>query len=591
VKSVAFLFLGDDPMYPKEQMHRIKFTKLTKEQIDQKLIATAAGPKCASEFSDALAGKSLKIVTDNGPVLNYSFKSKYKLTLAEGAGSPVESGYGALTLKQVVFFSHMIPKTQKGYNVFVDLKTNLATVLEVWFSGGKDSGGLVLDDREVQRQIYYGYVETPGKEAPKARHSLTNRIEGKGFHWTQDAGIETLEFYPSIVSSSFVELTRFGGELTFCGPSDYIKINDHLFIYDRTECEMSGILTLYVMDLLSVQQAGVRLGFNERDELEYYIFKGTGEILGQLAIFEPFRDHGEKISLGPTRPQTSQKGERPVYRPFRDNQPMSEEEVYKAVQKSTKIFPGGDAMAGNKMEPTDYLVGKEFTVRYDGGGPAWNYKFDDIKKLRWRKDGETQWHEEVYEAFEPDDDLIFFSHMQSGTRPPQNVQIVLDFANGLTSCVNSQLGSKYMANEVSYNITFGVVEMNGFAAPKYMRHAHTDELAGQAYTWNYSDNLTSMHVYSTPHSYSWTIFMDNGALGMQWSSPSQYVKIRDGVYLFSWVEEACNGGQGTIVINAKTMHDCGFSFGGGKQGLNLGTMGAYARHAGFYDVKKFFGPK
>jgi hypothetical protein len=577
--------------FPNEQMHRIKFTKITKEQVDQKLAATAAGPKSASEFSDALAGKTLKIVTDNGPVLSYAFKGKNKLTLSEGAGAPVESGYGALKLKQVVFFSHMVPKTQKGYNVFIDLKTNLATVFEVWFCGGKDSGGLVLGDREVQRQIYYGYVDSPGKEAPKDRHRITNRIEGKGFHWTQDTGIETLEFYPSIVSSSFVELTRLGGELTFCGPSDYIKINDHMFIYDRTECEMSGVLTLYVMDLLTVQQAGVRLGFNEKDELEYYIFNGTGEIVGQLAIFESFRDHGEKIALGPTRPQTNQKGERPVYRPFRDNQPMSEEDLYKAVQKSAKIFPSGDAMAGNKMAPTDCLVGKEFTVRYDGGGPVWNYRFDDNKKLRWQREGDVQWHEEIYEAFEPDDDMVFFSHLHSGTRPPECVQIVLDFSNGLTSCVNSRLGSKYMANEVSYNIIFGVIEMKGLTAPKYFRHSHTDELVGHAYTWNYSDNLTSMHVYSTPHSYSWTIFMDNGALGMQWSSPSQYVKIRDGIYLFSWVEEACNGGQGTIVINAKTMHDCGFSFSGGKQGLNFGTMGAYARHAGFYDVNKFFGPK
>ncbi len=574
--------------YPQEQMHRIKFTKLTKQQINQKLAATAAGPKSASVFSDALAGKSLKIVTDSGPVLNYSFKSKSALSLAEGAGSAVESGYGALALKQVIFFSHMVPKTQKGYNVFIDLKTNLATVFEVWFCGGKDSAGLALDDREVQRHIYHGYVDFPGREAPKERHRLTNRIEGKGFHWKQDTGVETLEFYPSIVSSSFVELTRSGGELTFCGPSDYIKINDHMFIYDRTECEMSGIFTLYVLDLLSVEQAGVRLGFNERDELEYYIFKGTGEILGQIAIFEPFNDRGEKISLGPARPQTGQKGERPVYRPFRENQPMPEEEVYKAVQKNSRIFAGSDAMAGNKMPPTDYLVGKEFTVRYDNGGPAWNYRFDDMRKLRWRKDGDPQWREEIYEAFEPDDDLVFFSHIHSGTRPPKNVQIVLDFASGLTSCVNSQLGSRYMANEVSYVILFGVIEMKGLVAPKYFRHDHTDELAGYAYTWNYSDSLTSMHVYSTPHSYSWTIFMENGALGMQWSSPSQYVKIRDGVYLFSWVEEACNGGQGTIVINTKTMHDCGFGFSGGKNGLSLSAMGAYARHAGYFDVKKFY---
>jgi hypothetical protein len=579
-----------DTKYPKEQMHRIKYTKLTKEQIDQKLMPAVAGPGPASEFSTSLIGKSLKIVSDNGPVLTYAFKSRNKLAIAEGNSTAVESGYSALDLKQIIFFSHLVPKTRKGYGVFVDLKTNLATVFEVWFCGGQDSGGLVLDNREVQRQIYYGYVEAAGKEAPKARHGLTNRIEGKGFHWRQDNGIETLEFYASVVSSSFVELTRLGGELTFCGPSDYLKINDHMFIYDRTECEMSGIITMYALDLLTTKQVGMRLGFNEKDELEYYMFTGTGEIVGQLAIFEPFRDRGEKIVLGPTRPQTNKKGERPVYRPFRENQPMPEEEVYKAVQKSARVFAGGDAMAGNKMPPTDYLVGREFTVRYDTGA-AWNYRFDDIKKLHWRREGETQWHEEVYEAFEPDDDLIFFAHLHSGTRPIECVQIVLDFANGLASCVDSKLGSKYMANEVSYRFIFGAVEMEGLEPPKYWRHAFTDELAGQAYTWNYSDNLTSMHVYSTPHSYSWTIFMESGAMGMQWSSPSQYAKIRKGVYLFSWVEEACNGGQGTIVINTKTMHDAGFSFSGGKNGLNLGTMGAYARHAGSFDVRKFFGVK
>ena len=64
-------------------MHRFKYTKLTKEQIGQKLKATEAGPECASEFSDILEGKSLKIVTEDGPVLDYSFKKDNKLTLSE----------------------------------------------------------------------------------------------------------------------------------------------------------------------------------------------------------------------------------------------------------------------------------------------------------------------------------------------------------------------------------------------------------------------------------------------------------------------------------------------------------------------------
>jgi hypothetical protein len=44
--------------------------------------------------------------------------------------------------------------------------------------------------------------------------------------------------------------------------------------------------------------------------------------------------------------------------------------------------------------------------------------------------------------------------------------------------------------------------------------------------------------------------------------------------------ESGYGGQGTIVINTKIMHDCGFGFSGGKGGVSLSAMGAYARHAG-----------
>ena len=568
--------------FPKEQLHRIKYTKLTKEQIDRKLDTVAAGPECRSEYSDTLEGKVLKIVTDDGPVLTYTFKAGRRLTLVEDSASAIEAGYGALTLKDIILFSHMIPKTQKGFIVIIDLKTNLTTVFEVWFSGYKDL-------REIQRQMYYGYVEVPGREVPEKRHHLTNRIEGKGFYWKQDTGIETLELYPSIVSSSFIELTRLGGELTFCGPSDYIMISDDLYIYNRVECEMSGIITLYVLDLQNVDQVGVRLGFNEEDELEYYMFRGAGEIVGQIAHFEPLADRGEKISFGSYVPPMTEKGQRIVYRPLSMSPPMTEEEVQAAVQKKTTVFSEDGLMGGDqKMLPTDYLVGKKITVRCDGKGPVMNYSFDEMKKLRWQREGETQWHEERYEAFEPADNLIFFCHPLSNTGPAECKKIAVDFTTALATCVSSKLGSEYMANEVSYTIDFGILESEGLTAPRYYRHAFTDELVGGALTWNYSDMLSSMHVYSTPHSYSWTIFMGNGAFGMQWSSHADYVKLRDDIYLFTWVEEACNGTQGTIIINNRIMHDCGFAFHVDKEGLNLSTIGAYSRNAGYYDIKKYF---
>jgi hypothetical protein len=584
-------------------MHRFKYSKLANEQIASKLVRAESGPKCISELSDALVGKSLKIVTDDGPVLSYRFKDEKVLVISENGGASVEAGYGALKLKQMVFFSHMVPKTLKGYGVFIDLNSNLVTVLEVWFCGGKDNQGQVLDNREVQRQMYFGYVEVVGKEAPKSRHHTTNRIEGKGMYWKQDTGIETLEFYTSVVSTNFVELTRQVDDLSYCSPSDYILVDDSLFIYDRTECELSGIMTMFVVDLFTETQAGMRLGFNEKDELEYYIFRGTGKVLGHLARLEPFNVHGEKISLG-TIPQSKPdqpvpKGQRIAYRPARTFENLSEAEMHQAAEKNTIAFPWdpespkekAGIMMVNAPQLSELLVGKEFRLRYDNDGPVWEYKVVDRKTLNWRNKGEQQWRKETYRAFEADEKLVFFAHMHSGSRPRVSVKIALDLRNGLTTCILSKMGTEYYGNEVSYRTIFGIAEIEGVETPKYVRHEFTNELVGHGFARSWSDTTTSMHLYTTPHSASWTIYTEDQTLGMQWSAPCIYVKLRPGVYLFNLMEEACDGIETCIVMNQKTMRVCGFEYEGGSRGVELSVVGSIARSLGRYDVKRFFEPK
>jgi hypothetical protein len=566
--------------YPHEQMHRIKYTKLAPEQILSKLSA-ANGPVSASPLSDVLAGKSLSIVLDNGPALQYTFTSANRLTVAEGDAAAVQAGYGALTLDRLTLFSHLVPRTQRGYTVVVDQDTNLATVFEVWFSGYQDN-------REVQRQVYHGYVDQAGKSAPAMRHGITNRVEGKGFYWKQDNGVETIEYYPSVMYSNFVELTRFGGELSFCAPSDYIKISDDKYIYSRVEAEFSGTMTTYVLDPNRAEQIGMRLGFDHTDTLEYYMFRGRGEWVGQIAQFEQFGDVGTTIPQG-NRPAPTAKGARAVYRPLRTFPDMTKAQVDEAAVKKN-IFPANNAMAGNKGPVSNFLTGKELTLRYDNG-QAFNYRVDEIQKLRWRREGDSAWHEERYEAWESAPGVIMFGHLLSGAPNHDMFSIVVDFDHALVTCLNGSMGTPYRANEAAVKTLFGVVEMKGLTPPKYRRHQFTDELVGRAVTWNYRPGLTSMHLYSTPHSLSWIIFQENGAGGMEWSGPASYVKIRDELYLAYWLEEACNGTLGTILVNLRTMRNCGIDYNVRTNGLLLGAVGAHARHAGRFNVTKYFIPK
>ena len=589
------LWYGDRHM--NTPMHRFNYTKLTKEEITRKLVPAVSGPKCISGFSDVPAGRSIKIVTGEGPVLSYEFRDKNKLRLSENGGNVIEAGYGSLALKQMFFFSHMVPRTLKGYHVFFDLDTNLVTVFEVWFSGGRDGQGQVLDDREVQRDIYFGYAEVAGQTPPVKRHHRTNRIEGKGMYWKQDTGIETLEFYTSVLSSNFVELTRHTDPLGYCSPSDYILVDDNVFIYGRTECEFSGIMTLFVADLFTETQAGVRLGFNEKDELEYYLFRGAGKGVGHLTRLQPFDEHGETINLDMGgESQQATKGRRIVYRPMRDFVSMSEAEMHRAAEQSTVAFawdpesPMEEApsMSVNTPPLSELLAGREFTLRHDNEGPVWEYQVIDRKTLHWRIEGETGWRKESYRAFEIDEKLVFFAHLHSGSRPRKSVKIALDLTNGLTTCIASWMGTAYHANEISYQTFFGVAEMVGIEPPLYLRHDFTDELVGKGYTRSWSDTLTSMHLYTTPYSASWTIYTEDQTLGMQWSAPCIYVKLRDGVYLFNLHEESGTANETCIAINEKTMRVSGFGYFGGSQGVDLDVKGAIARPIGRYDVKDFF---
>ena len=578
------------------QMHRIPYTDLTESQVSQALRPAATGPGSKSPLSGALAGKRLKIVTD-GPTLEYNFRTARELELAESGGKAVKAGYGAMESRSLVLVSHMIPGTQRGYDLVVDLHSGLATVFEVSFSGYAPqeiatAAGLKREpqfkngrrNREAQRKIWFGYVDGGGA-APAGRHTFTNRLEGKGIYWKQDNDIEILEFFMSITYSNFIELTRFGGEMTVCAPSDYIMVNDHQFIYSRIECEFSGTYTLQIVDLFDMTQKGVRLGLTEKDELEYYMYTGKGEITGQAATFEVFGNNNE--TRGPRR----------IYRPFETFEVMTDDEVKDQVINHAHAFgdgkgSGAAGMGGYKSELITRFAGKKLTARMDNG-PAIDYDFVDGKQLKWRYAGDSNWREAWYEMYEPDDELYFFAHLLDAEFPRSCAMVALDMKNGLSTILKGTTGTPFRNNETHPTYYFGVFQMEGVPAPpRYLRHGMTDEMVGEAVTWNYAPGnpgLTSMHLYATPSSYSWIIFQPDGSGGMQWSSPGWYSKLRDGVYIMAWVEEACNGTLGVICFNKRIMHDAGFGYHVGRNGLSISVIGARARHAGKFDIKKYIG--
>jgi hypothetical protein len=514
-----------------------------------------------------------------------------------------------------------VPGTSRGWHIVLDTETELVTAFETWFGvsipvggdlfGMKPPTGTREVPREIQRHYHFGWaVFENGKHQgskPEKLHTATNRLEGRGLHWKYSCGCEYLTYFPSVVCSTTVALNEPLDTVTVTYPSDYIRIDDEYFIYAKWGVEFGGEMWLEVLNMFDMKSAGVLLGFDGDDEPLYELHFAELEVTGDAAHLETITSNGDKA---PPMAALNGKGARYAYRPKDFDPPMTRAEVEEAA-KTQRIFDFGGPnimMSGNTLE-FKRPIGKKFSLSYDhvrtpypwsaANTPdallqEYEYEFVSGDTLKWKAPGGS-WREEKYVCFEPAKDIYFFSHMLTGAKYADgrdqfaNVTHAVDFSNGLSTCVYARPGSWISEWEISATCMFGTAKGDGIApAPFSKRHGFTGDLVGKSIAWAYSDTMSSIHVYSSPESYSWTIFQDDNSGGATWSSPCFYIKLRDDAYLFQWVEENCNGSQGLVCFNPRIMHDGGFFFGINHTGLSLNITGAYARLLGTFDIKKHF---
>jgi hypothetical protein len=548
-------------------------TNLTPEQVKAAVIAFAPDASAA-----ILAGKVITIALDGGESLRCDFSKDSSTLTVRGLGVSAEKlPYAALELGSVFLMAYQVPGTLTSHVAVCDTESRLATVYETWLCGEG------VPAREVCREVYQGYIT--GREVPKHRPSLTKRLVGKAIRWNGELG-SSLAIYATWMASSFVPNDS---DQTFTAPTDYFEFDYHTYLYSRCEVEFSGELVLEVFDLHSMKLIGVRLGITKNDDFELCAYTAAGKLLGQFAAYGPFGPEYDLPPRFPRRPSgdnaapfPAPKGARIAYRPFQMVHKMTLEEVHKLAAR-TGAWKGAFAGTGKEkrcMPASDIMLDhKKFTVNFDGN--VFNYIITGKFETRFKLTLGDDWKTERYEAFEADEGLAFFTHAFDSQRPTEVFQYAIDFKTGLVTCLISRLNNERYPREPTQEWLFGYIysDDEGFLAPTE-RHGFTDELVGRSFTWTYTDEMYSQHIYSTSESYSWSILM-NGIPGMMWSSPCKYVKIRDDVYMMSWVEHRSAGTQGTYLFNIKTMHDCGTCFGiTHDQIFEYNTFGAEARGAG-----------
>jgi len=155
----------------------------------------------------------------------------------------------------------------------------------------------------------------------------------------------------------------------------------------------------------------------------------------------------------------------------------------------------------------------------------------------------------------------------------RQVTLVADLRIGCATVVDAAIGSPNSHIDVRREFYFGRLDGDYAGGPL---HGFTTELVGKAIEWNYGDDLLQIkHMYTSDIFYSYT--MPNVKGSWMASNPADYVKLRDNVYIFSFVEERQGGVQGLFVIDLEHLHDMGCFYGYSAPNITSACIGAVGK--------------
>ena len=240
--------------------------------------------------------------------------------------------------------------------------------------------------------------------------------------------------------------------------------------------------------------------------------------------------------------------------------PLSRKKVREICRRDSLGTPGGigESIRGNFSSGLD---GQVLELLLDGPGKL-RYEFLPGGRLRWS--GARRSGEEAAQilSLSSRPGLYLINHLRLETFPLENITLILDLETDLCTLILARLGGALRPRDVERTIHFGCILRNGHITEK--RHGYSDELVRRIVDWHYDrrNEFTVKHLYISPEHMVYYLFRSPGPdRGLVETAECAYVKVREGVYIMSWLEKGHQGMQGVALMDMETMTDVGSFFG------------------------------
>ena len=175
---------------------------------------------------------------------------------------------------------HLIPEADplRAVDLVLDMATGNATVILARL-------GTQHSARDVGRDFLFGRIkgEFP-EEGPL--HCFTSDLVGRAIVWTyHDGEYEVRHIYTTNYFYTYTMQTPDGCWVA-SNPADYIKINDHTYIFSFVEERQPGVQDLFLMDLDKMHDVGSSFGINGKDRLVSACIGAVGQERPLYQVFE-----------------------------------------------------------------------------------------------------------------------------------------------------------------------------------------------------------------------------------------------------------------------------------------------------------------
>ena len=200
------------------------------------------------------------------------------------------------------------------------------------------------------------------------------------------------------------------------------------------------------------------------------------------------------------------------------------------------------------------LVGEKFVLEMDDGDDfILNFLSEDTLEWSWK---EAQAKKEKYECIKGDDFTYLVSYVIEGARPRIDHTFIIDKENMLVTRLLSYIGkNKRWPYLIKTDIEFGSIQQDCVGYKSYPRHGYSSDPIGNTVEWNYGSRMATTHVYPCSDYYRLTFAcsrvdsiedarkeyaFNNMAINLPSSDePSDWIKIKEGLYLISLTEKNC----------------------------------------------------